>query len=192
MKTNKRFDGYKNKFYSDLGGDVFNGNGGRAGLKRSNLQGGINVPLLIRWPKQIKKGSISNLLVSSYDFLATIADITKYSKEHQTDGFSFYKELLGEKPSTEHEFVVFSSFIGPTLITKEGWKIRTHIKKNVFELYYLPNDFKEENNLSEKNPKKLNELKTKLLAACDGDFNNGLYKPSNQIPIRSPNIENKH
>ncbi|NOR34013.1 MAG: sulfatase, partial [Bacteroidales bacterium] len=91
------------------------------------------------------------------------------------DGLSFYSELMDSKPGEEHDFVVFSSFEGPTLITKEGWKIRTVVKKHSFELYNLNEDFREENNLDEKYPDKLKQLKLMLLNACEGDLNNGLY-----------------
>jgi arylsulfatase A-like enzyme len=183
MQTGERFDDYNNKFYSDLGGDVFNGNGSRAGLKRSNLEGGINVPLIVRWPQQILKGKTSNRLVANYDLVSTIAEITGYSETYNTDGVSFYKELIGEDNATEHEFLVYSSYTGPTLITKDGWKVRTYLKKDAFELYYLPDDAREANNLEEKHPEKLRVLKRKLLEACDGDFNNGLYQSRNQIKI---------
>lgn len=174
METGERFDGHKRKFYSKIGGDVFNGNGGRAGLKRSNLQGGINVPLIMKWPGKINAGRTSNHMVANYDILSTIADITGYTKPFNSDGTSFFNELLGKK-NNEHEFIAYASFIGPTLITNDGWKIRTHLTKEVFELYYLPDDFREETDLSDKFPDKLKSLKAKLLAACDGDFNNGLH-----------------
>jgi len=184
MNTGALFDNLENKYYSDPGGDVFDGNGGRAGLKRSNLQGGIEVPLIIRWPEKIEAKRISKLLVANYDLLATIAEITGYSNALNSDGISFYHELTRADPGTEHDFVVFSSFLGPTLITKDGWKIRSYLDKEAFELYYLPDDFREENDLAEKFPDKLKDLKNKLLKACDGDFNNGLYSSQkNQIKI---------
>jgi len=77
---------------------------------------------------------------------------------------------------------VFSSFIGPTLITKAGWKIRYFKNKKTFNLYYLPNDLKEENDLSEENPEMFNELKKELLIACDGNYDNGLFKWNQLIP----------
>jgi arylsulfatase A-like enzyme len=183
METGERFDGLESKYYSDRGGDIFNGNGGRAGLKRSNLQGGINVPLIIKWPEKIRAGSTSNRLVANYDILPTIAEITGFSKAHNSDGISFYPELI-EEENTEHEFIVYGSFIGPTLITNDGWKIRTHLKKEAFELFYLPDDFQEENDLSEKYPDRFLALKAKLLQACDGDFNNGLHSFRNYVRIQ--------
>mgnify|MGYP001948499190 FL=1 len=163
METGERFDDYKRKYYSNLGGDIFDGNGGRAGLKRSNLEGGINVPLIIRWPQQIPKGKTSQRLTANYDILPTIAEITGYSKPFKIDGHSFYNELTGTDNKNEHDFVVYSSFIGPTLITNDGWKLRTYLKEDVFELYFLPDDYREEIELSEKFPEKLRELKNQLL-----------------------------
>ncbi|ALJ05395.1 sulfatase [Pseudalgibacter alginicilyticus] len=175
IETGERFDDLNAKFYSNLGGDVFNGNGGRAGLKRSNLQGGIQAPLIARWPKKITKGQTSHLLVANYDFVATIADITGYKGTVKSDGLSFYKELIGEGNNKEHDYVVYASFIGPTIITKEGWKLRTHLSKNAFELFYLPDDYREENDLSIRYPKKVKELKEQMLLACGGDFENGVF-----------------
>lgn len=176
METGVRFDDFKRKYYSELAGDVFNGNGGRAGMKRSNLEGGINVPLIARWPNHIKSGTTSFRLTANYDLLATIADLVGFQKELKTDGVSFSDELTGlEAGSGKHDFVVYSSYIGPTLITEDGWKIRTYLPEDAFELYYLPDDPREEKNLAEKHPEKLKELKAKLLEACDGDFKNGHF-----------------
>jgi hypothetical protein len=83
--------------------------------------------------------------------------------------------LIAKKPKAKHEFVVYSSFTGPSLVCNDGWKLRSYLSKNVFELYYLPNDFREETNLSAKFPVKFEELKNKLLDACEGNFKNGLF-----------------
>jgi len=83
--------------------------------------------------------------------------------------------LIGVSDKDEHSFVVYSSFLGPTLITNDGWKLRSYLKKDAFELYFLPDDYREETDLSEKFPEKFEELKNKLLKACDGNFKNGLF-----------------
>lgn len=186
MESGERFDNLESKYYSKLAGDVFDGNNGRAGLKRTNLQGGIEVPLIVNWPAQIQAGRVSDRLVANYDQLATIADIVGYGGQLDTDGLSYYDELIHENmnPTDEHEYLVFSSFLGPTLITNEGWKLRSYLSEEIFELYYLPEDYQERNNLSKSNPEIFNALKDLLLTACDGDFRNGLYSPrSNQIRI---------
>ncbi|WP_186757155.1 arylsulfatase [Echinicola salinicaeni] len=175
MQTGKRFDNLENKYYSELAGDIFDGNNGRAGMKRSNLQGGIEVPLIVRWPGKVKAGSTSDLLVTNYDFLPTLAELTGFASKTGSDGISFLSTLLGTGEQKKHDYIVHSSFEGPTLITEDGWKIRSYLRKNIFELYYLPEDYKEENDLSSQKPEKLEELKNLMLEACDGDFQNGLY-----------------
>lgn len=182
MLSGERFNNIDKKYYSNLSGDVFDGNGGRAGLKRSNLQGGISIPLLVRWPDKIKAASTSSTLCTNYDILSTIAELTGYSGDLDTDGLSFAGEFSNRKIISEkHDFIVFSSFEGPTLVTNEGWKLRSVIAHDIFELYYLPDDFKEEYDLSKNKPALAEELKNKLIEACDGDLKNGLYSTKNQI-----------
>ena len=175
IETGERFDNLDQKYHSQLAGDVFDGNGGRAGLKRSNLQGGINVPLVVRWPSKIAQGQVSNQLVANYDLMVTLAEITGFSKPMKTDGISFYQALTEGKTKKTHEYVTYASYTGPTLITNDGWKIRAYMKEQVFELFYLHEDFKEENDLSRVYPEKFNALKKELLKTCEGDFVNGLF-----------------
>lgn len=184
MSTGEVFDNLERKYYSDLAGDVFNGNAGRAGMKRSNLQGGVEVPLILRWPGVIKAGTKSDRLVALYDILPTIAELCGTGPGEQLDGLSFYGELTGEGCKADHDFIVFSSFTGPALITSDGWKIRSCLDQDVFELYYLPDDYREEKDLSRAYPIKLAELKKTLLKACDGDYAHGHYSWSqSQIPL---------
>lgn len=193
IKTGERFDNVGQKYYSHLSGDVFDGNGSRAGLKRSNLQGGIQVPMIVRWPAKIEAGRTSDRLIANYDILETIAETTRFKKLLNTDGISFYDELVDEsEKEEEHDFVVYSSYTGPTLVTNEGWKIRTDLKKEVFELFYLPDDFKEEKDVSKQHPEKMEALKSKLLEACEGDFDNGFFSNKSSILSVSIPVKNEH
>jgi arylsulfatase A-like enzyme len=177
ITTGQLFDNFQRKFYSERAKDVFNGNGGRAGLKKSNLQGGVNVPLIARWPGEIPAGTISNRLVASYDMLPTIAELVNYQENLAVDGLSYYQTLLGQELGKEnpkeHGFIVYGSFEGPMLVTNDGWKIRSYLNKQAFELFYLPDDKAERNDLSKLRPSKLKQLKESLINACDGDLNNG-------------------
>ncbi|GGF28915.1 arylsulfatase [Echinicola rosea] len=186
MQTGERFDNLEDKYYSDLAGDIFNGNNGRAGMKRSNLQGGLEVPLVVRWPGKITAGSTSDLLVTNYDWLPTVAEIVGFQGDLATDGVSFLPEMIDKGQTQEHDFIVHSSFEGPTLIAKDGWKLRYFIQKDVFELYYLPDDYREAEDLSAKYPQKRKEMKALLLESCDGNFENGWYRPAvNQLDVAS-------
>ncbi|QDH81505.1 arylsulfatase [Echinicola soli] len=186
MQTGERFDNLQNKYYSDLAGDIFNGNNGRAGMKRSNLQGGLEVPLIVRWPGHTPVGSTSDLLVTNYDWLPTVAEITGYQRKFSTDGISFFHEMTGREQTDKHEFIVHSSFEGPALIAEDGWKLRCIVRKDTFELYYLPDDFKETTDLSAKHPQKVEDMKAKLLELCDSDYKNGWYRPAiHQLDVES-------
>lgn len=175
IATGKLFNNTTHKYYSHLSGDVFDGNGGRAGLKRSNLQGGIQVPFIVRWPSKLKKGTVNHKLIANYDLLPTLAEITGFTGKITVDGESFYDDLVGMKNKEEYRSVVYSSYTGPALITSNGWKIRIDLKENVTELFYLPDDFKEENDIGDQHPQKLQKLKKQLLKACENNLYNGLF-----------------
>lgn len=170
--TGQKYNNIKTKFYSNLGGDIFDGNNGMAGLKRSNWEGGVRVPLFWYWKGMIKPGAVSNQLVSNYDFLNTIAEIVGRKTIKKKDGVSYAKTLFGGK-SKEKKYTVYSSVMGPAIVTKEGWKLRYFLKKDVFQLYYLPDDYKEENDLSFKYLKKTEFLKKILYKACGENWKNG-------------------
>ncbi|WP_235292662.1 sulfatase-like hydrolase/transferase [Portibacter lacus] len=185
METGIRFDDLTDKYYSEIAGDVFDGNNGRAGMKRSNLQGGIEVPLIIKWPGKVKANSTSDRLVASYDFMSTLSDMVENKSLSETDGTSYYNTLIGKKEENDRGYLVYSSFQGPTLINSGGWKLRMYYPKNIFELYYLPDDFREENNLADQNPEIVSELKALLLEECEGDYINGFFtNAKNQIAYR--------
>jgi arylsulfatase A-like enzyme len=65
LTTGQKYNNIKTKFYSNLDGDIFDGNNGMAGLKRSNWEGGVRVPLFWYWKGKIKSGTVSNQLVSN-------------------------------------------------------------------------------------------------------------------------------
>ncbi|MDO5970626.1 arylsulfatase [Flavivirga aquimarina] len=180
MQTGEFFDNINTKYYSDLGGDVFNGNDGMAGLKRTNWEGGVRVPLIVRWPEKIKGGVTSNRLVANYDLMTTLADLVDFTLPKTKDGISYLSELLGEKDKS-HDYVVYASFLGPALVTKQGWKLRYFAKDDIFQLYYLPEDYKEQNNVLDQNKEKAEELKKILIDECNGDLSNGWFRVKRDV-----------
>ena len=167
-------DNITSKFYSDTCGDVFDGNDGMAGLKRCNFEGGVRIPALMRWPGQIQPGSSSDRLSANYDFLSTLAEIVGTTPPNGKDGRSFLQAVLNPKASQEdHRHVVFASHQGPALVNSEGWKLRYVSMNNSFQLYHLPNDYREEKDLSSQHPERVDQLKKLLIEACDGDLKYG-------------------
>lgn len=177
MKTGQRFNNVSTKFYSNSGGDIFNGNSGLAGLKRSNWEGGVRIPLIIRWPGKIRPGRVSHDLVTSYDLLSTMADLLHVKVPDDKDGISYLPALHEEKMVHKHEYVVYASFMGPVLVTEKGWKLRYFVPKKDFQLYYLPDDYQERHNIILQHRGKADSLKAILIRACDGKLNNGWFRP---------------
>lgn len=184
MVTGKLYDNLTDKFYSNTGGDIFNGNMGLAGLKRSNWEGGSRVPLFISWPKRINPGTTSAQLVTNYDFLATMAELLQVNTKDSKDGISYLSSWKG-KARAEREDILLVTPMGPSLIRKDGWKLRMHYHKNIFQLFNLQEDPQERKDLTEKHPDIVQSLKHEMLTQCHGDFKNGLFVDGEMLkPIR--------
>ena len=180
MRTGKLFDNIHTKYDSELAGDVFDGNDGMSGIKRSNWEGGARVPLIARWPGKIKAGTTSSILATNYDFMATMADLIGYQLPEDKDGISYLPTLLNREGKT-HEHIVYSSFMGPAIVTKDGWKLRHFAKDDIFQLYNLHHDYKEANDVITSHPEKAAELKEILIRECNGDLDNGWFKTREDI-----------
>ncbi|NIJ46541.1 arylsulfatase A-like enzyme [Wenyingzhuangia heitensis] len=180
-----KFDNITTKYYSDINGDIFDGNDGMAGLKRDNWEGGVRVPMYWYWKDKIKGGTESNQLIANYDILNTISELIGGKNYDEKDSKSYAKTLLGGK-SEEHEYTVYASNLGPAIVTKEGWKLRYQKTTKIFQLYFLPDDYREEKVLNDKYPKKVKKLTALLIKECDGDLENG----SHAVFVR-PEVKNK-
>ena len=55
------------------------------------------------------------------------------------------------------------------------------LQQDLFQLYYLPDDYKEERDLSVNYEGKVESLKNILFNACDGDWENGIGGKTVQI-----------
>jgi len=176
FETGQLFDDYNDKFYSEKGGDRFNGNAGMAGLKRSNLEGGVHIPLAFYWKNHLSSGKVVEDIVSNYDFLPTMAEMLNVRLSTKKDGRSFLKLFSGKAHEETSRYIVFGSNYGPAIVTNDGWKLRYYQAEKTFELYNVRKDYREEHNLINQYPKKAEQLKAILLRECGGDLSNGINK----------------
>ena len=168
------FDDITTKFYSEAGGDVFDGNDGMAGLKFSSWEGGTRIPYMVRYPDKIEPDSVSNHMLANYDFMPTLAELFGVNIPNEKDGLSFLSTLMDQTDKQQnHEWIVYASRFGPALVTEDGWKLRYINKNDSFQLYHLSNDYREEKDLSAEHPDLVSHLSTILLTACDGDYRHG-------------------
>ena len=85
--------------YDRLGGtdtDFFNSAGGLRGRKGSLYEGGVRVPLIVRWKGTIAPNTSSPRVSGFEDWLPTIAEITGEHLPQRTDGISMLPTLLGK------------------------------------------------------------------------------------------------
>ena len=172
-KTGELLDNYFNKYYSANAGDVLNGNAGMAGLKYSNLEGGIRVPLSFYWQGKLKK-NVCEEVVTGYDFLPTMADLLGINLNSKKDGVSYLPTLMKGKKLSKNRYVIVGSDEGPAMITNEGWKLRFYNEQKKYELYNIRKDPEEKYNVILRFPDIAEKLKITLLNECNGNVDNGI------------------
>jgi arylsulfatase A-like enzyme len=145
-----------------------------AGLKWSSWEGGTRIPYLVRWAGEITPGSLSNHILTNYDFMPTLAELIGANLPQNRDGLSFLPTLLGRHEAQQiHPFIVYASWLGPALVTADNWKLRYINSEDSFQLYDLNQDYREENDVAATHPEIVARLKTWLLNACDGNYQHG-------------------
>lgn len=169
-------------FTSDNGGirAISEQNPLRAG-KGSYYEGGIRVPLIIKWPGKVAPNSTSKELISNLDFYPTLQHIANPQKKTKLlDGIDlrpiFQGTALGKRNLFFH-FPIYLQYYSkqkddgrdPLFRTRPGsviisgeWKLHEYFEDGVLELYNLKSDIGEAHNLSEENPVKAQELLKKL------------------------------
>jgi arylsulfatase A len=123
------------------------------GIKGSKDEGGIRVPMVVRWPGRIKAGTVSDLPWYFPDVMVTLAELAGVSKEvpKDTDGISVVPTLLGKEGQKKHEYLFWSG-----AIRMGNWKGVG--KPGNLALYDLSKDIGEKNNLAEKHPEIVSKL----------------------------------
>jgi arylsulfatase A-like enzyme len=87
----------------EKGFDFFRSNGSLRGEKGELWEGGIRVPLIVRWPGRVNPGSTSALVTSFSDVLPTLAAIAGVPSPKGIDGISIVPELTG-KPQPKRAY----------------------------------------------------------------------------------------
>ncbi|MBN2317056.1 MAG: arylsulfatase [Sedimentisphaerales bacterium] len=180
-------------FCSDNGGvQSVADNGLLRGHKTLLYEGGIRVPAIAVWPGVLKAGAIVNEPLHIVDMYPTLLNLAggKLNQALSLDGKDAWPTIAEGKPSP-HEDILFNITPANGAIRCGDWKLVHNgnlganntgqkMEQNVFELFNLAEDPYEKNDLSEKHPKKLAELKRRLEA-----YANQAAKP-NFSPNRMP------
>lgn len=136
----------------------FNSSAGFRGVKRSLYEGGMRVPLVVRWPSVIQKPSVTAHISASWDLLPTFDALLGTKKVSQTDGISMLPLLKGGKGQATHPYLYweFHEENGRQAVRMGRWKgVRQQLVKQPdgpIELYDLGSDPSESTDLSAKFP----------------------------------------
>lgn len=143
--------------------DFFNSNGPLRGYKRDLYEGGIRVPMLVRWDGVIKPGTETDHISAFWDVMPTFAEIAKADVPANTDGISFLNVLKG-KPQSNHEFLYweFPARGGSQAVRMNNWKgVRQNVNNGFnapIELYDLSTDPEEKNDVAGENPEIVQQI----------------------------------
>jgi arylsulfatase A-like enzyme len=154
------------------------------GMKRDHWEGGHRVPFIVRWPGKVPANTQSQQLTSLTDVMATLASIVgaRLPENAAEDSFDLLPAWLDANHPPIRPYLLTQAFGGQrTLAIRRGqWKYIDHAGSggNRYEneslkpyqlpeaapnapgqLYHLVNDPGETNNLYEKEPGKVAELK---------------------------------
>ena len=132
------------------------------GGKGNLYEGGLRIPMAIRWPGKIKPGRVSDHLWYFPDVMPTLAELTGAKSVKDTDGLSIVPELIGAKAagrSQEQHQYLYWELGAQTAVRMGNWKaVRTGAKAE-WQLFNLKNDISEVHDVSKQNPKILGQIR---------------------------------
>jgi arylsulfatase A-like enzyme len=132
----------------------FKSSGPFRGIKRDLYEGGIRVPMIVRWPAKIKPGRVSDQVWAFWDFFPTVAELAGAKSPYWLDGISMAPTLLGKSQNKRHDFMYWEFHeTGFQQAMRMGdWKAVRPQAGQPIELYNLKQDPGEQHDLLQQNP----------------------------------------
>lgn len=156
---------------SDAGGidaEFFNSTGPLRGAKHDLYEGGIRVPMIVRWPGKIAANSNTDQPFAFWDFLPTAAEIAKSNVPSKIDGISIAPTLFNGNQK-QHKYYYWEyrarkkNFL--QAVRFGNWKAVRMNPGDEIELYNLKNDLAEKNNVASEHPDLIAKAETYFLEA---------------------------
>ncbi|MCS7045652.1 MAG: sulfatase-like hydrolase/transferase, partial [Gemmataceae bacterium] len=127
------------------------------GFKGSLFEGGVRVPLIVRWPGQVPAGRTTDHVCGFQDVLPTLCDLTGAKPPPKIDGLSFLPTLLAKGEQRRHEFLYweFPGYGGQQAVRLGNWKaIRQNMHKGnmTLQLFNLADDVGETTDVAAQHP----------------------------------------
>jgi arylsulfatase A len=139
------------------------------GAKGWLYEGGIRVPLIVKWPHYGKTGTVCGEPVISTDFFPTILEMTGVENTaNDIDGKSFTRLVRGEAMDRGPIYWHFPHYSNHGMQSPGGairdgdYKLLEYFENGTVQLFNLVNDIGEQNDLSKIEAQKTKELTEKL------------------------------
>lgn len=147
-----------------VGFDLFDDNAPLRGIKRDPYEGGIRVPMIVRYPGVVPEGTSSDLPWYFADVLPTLAAIGQVDAPADIDGVSVLPTLLGQDQdlSERHMYWEFYELEGWRAVRFGDWKAIQHNmhaeERASIELFDLSVDIQETNDVASKHPELVSKV----------------------------------
>lgn len=149
--------------------EFFDSNGPLRGIKRDLYEGGIRVPMIVRWPGKAPAGRVSDHVGYFGDFMATAAELAGVEPAREVDSISFLPAILGQRErQREHEYLYWEFYErGSAQAVRLGnWKgVRKPMLSGQMELYNLAEDPGEQHNVATQHPEIVRRIEARMQEA---------------------------
>ncbi len=175
-------------FSSDNGGAGYIGlpdvNQPFRGWKLTNFEGGLRVPMIVKWPDKLVPGTRVQKPVTHIDLMPTLAAAAdaEIPASIEIDGVDVLPLATGEQGPVWDRHTLFWQSGYYRVVRHHDWKLQISDNPNKTWLFDLANDPTEQNNLSSSEPEKLVELQA-LLQAHKDRGREPLYPYVAELPV---------
>jgi arylsulfatase A-like enzyme len=160
-------------FCSDNGGvhrreGVLDSAGPFRGQKGSQTEGGLRVPMIVRWPGRVAPGAVSDAPWYHADVLPTLCEIGGAKVTGTVDGLSVLPTLLGQpQPALRTRLMYWEQYSGgfQQAVRMGKWKGHHFVTKNTFALYDLEADLMEERDVAAQHPQIVAQMRKFMKSA---------------------------
>ena len=175
-------------FSSDNGGPGYIGipdvNKPYRGWKLTYFEGGIRVPLFVRWPGKIEPGTERKMPVAHLDLFPSIVTAAgaPLPADRVIDGIDILPYVTGTDEAAAPARPIFWRDGHYQAVRVDGWKLQFAERPNKTWLYNLNEDPTEQVNLAKENPEKVAELKA-LVKAHNATQREPLFPAVAEMPV---------
>jgi arylsulfatase A-like enzyme len=145
----------------------FDSNGPLRGYKRDLYEGGIRVPMIVRWPGKTSAGTASPHASAFWDYLPTACDLAGIEPPKDIDGISYLPAIIGtEQPRHDYLYWRFNGNNHDKEAVRIGnLKAVRPAAGSAIELYDLSDDIGEQNDIAGNHSEVIGKIKNILLEA---------------------------